>query len=150
MEHGRSMIEILGVLAVVGVLSIAGIVGFQKAMVHYKTNQLKDQLSTISSNLIVSFESLGNYTELGENKDDATSLAVKLGVFPENMLQDDGSVRHAFGGNVYIRAVEYGDSEGAAFTIELDGLPKEIAVKLGTDTSNEGNQEFMYIDLNAE
>ena len=31
-EHGRSMIEMLGVLAIVGVLSIGGVAGFNKAM----------------------------------------------------------------------------------------------------------------------
>ena len=38
-ENGRSMIEMLGVLAIIGVLSVGGIAGFSKAMESYKTNQ---------------------------------------------------------------------------------------------------------------
>ena len=37
-EKGRSMIEMLGVLAIVGVLSVGGIAGYSKAMGKYKTN----------------------------------------------------------------------------------------------------------------
>lgn len=39
-EKGRSMIEMLGVLAIVGILSIGGIAGFSKAMMNYKLNAL--------------------------------------------------------------------------------------------------------------
>jgi len=38
-ERGRSMVEMLGVLAVIGVLSIAGISGYKHAMDMYKTNK---------------------------------------------------------------------------------------------------------------
>ena len=37
-QSGRSMIEMLGVLAIVGVLSVAGIAGYSKAMAKYKTS----------------------------------------------------------------------------------------------------------------
>ena len=38
--YGRSMVEMLGVLAIIGVLSIAGMWGYQKAMTLYRTNNL--------------------------------------------------------------------------------------------------------------
>ena len=39
-EFGRSMIEMLGVLAIIGVLSILGIAGYKKAMNKYRANEL--------------------------------------------------------------------------------------------------------------
>lgn len=36
---GRSMIEMLGVLAIIGVLSVGGIAGYSKAMLNYKLNK---------------------------------------------------------------------------------------------------------------
>ncbi len=39
-EFGRSMIEMLGVLAIVGVLSAGGIAGYSKAMMTYRMNLL--------------------------------------------------------------------------------------------------------------
>lgn len=42
-EYGRSMIEMLGVLAIVGILSVGAIAGFQKAMMKHKINKLTEQ-----------------------------------------------------------------------------------------------------------
>ena len=42
MERGRSMVEMLGVLAVVGLLSIVGIYGYKKAMIKIRANELMD------------------------------------------------------------------------------------------------------------
>ncbi len=41
-EAGRSMVEMLGVLAIIGVLSIGGIAGFKAAMYRYRANQTLD------------------------------------------------------------------------------------------------------------
>jgi len=37
-QNGRSMIEMLGVLAIIGVLSVGGIAGYSKAMTKYRIN----------------------------------------------------------------------------------------------------------------
>ena len=42
-ELGRSMIEMLGVLAIIGVLSVGGIAGYSKAMEQYKINKTIEQ-----------------------------------------------------------------------------------------------------------
>ena len=39
-EYGRSMVEMLGVLAVIGVLSVAGITGYRYAMEKYRSNDI--------------------------------------------------------------------------------------------------------------
>ena len=38
-QSGRSMVEMLGVLAIIGVLSVGAIAGYSKAMMKYKLNQ---------------------------------------------------------------------------------------------------------------
>lgn len=40
---GRSMIEMLGVLAIIGVLSVGGIAGYSQAMTKYKVNRTIDE-----------------------------------------------------------------------------------------------------------
>lgn len=40
LENGRSMLEMLGVLAIIGVLSMAGIYGYTVAMRKYKANEI--------------------------------------------------------------------------------------------------------------
>ena len=42
-EHGRSMVEMLGVLAVIGVLTVMGIRGFQSAMTRHRANELVNE-----------------------------------------------------------------------------------------------------------
>ena len=41
-ESGRSMVEMLGVLAIVGVISIGGVAGYNYGMNRYRTNELLD------------------------------------------------------------------------------------------------------------
>ena len=44
-ESGRSMVEMLGVLAIIGVLSVAGIAGYTTAMNKHRANELLQQAS---------------------------------------------------------------------------------------------------------
>ena len=44
-ETGRSMVEMLGVLAIIGVLSVAGIAGYTMAMKKYKANEILNAAS---------------------------------------------------------------------------------------------------------
>ena len=47
LQSGRSMIEMLGVLAIIGVLSIASISGYTKAMDQYRWNKALDQWNSL-------------------------------------------------------------------------------------------------------
>lgn len=44
-ESGRSMVEMLGVLAIIGVLSVGGIAGYKTAMERHQANQLLNALN---------------------------------------------------------------------------------------------------------
>jgi len=46
-ELGRSMVEMLGVLAIIGVLSVGGIAGYSKAMLKHKINTTLDIVSGV-------------------------------------------------------------------------------------------------------
>ena len=45
-ENGRSMVEMLGVLAIIGVLSVAGIAGYTVAMRKHRANEIAQAIST--------------------------------------------------------------------------------------------------------
>lgn len=51
-QFGRSMIEILGVLAIVGILSVGSIAGYQKAMMKYKLNKHAQSFNMLVSNAL--------------------------------------------------------------------------------------------------
>ena len=41
-QSGRSVVEMLGVLAIIGVLSIGAVAGYSKAILKYKMNKTMD------------------------------------------------------------------------------------------------------------
>ena len=51
-ELGRSMIEMLGVLAIIGVLSVGGIAGYSKAMEKFKVNKILYEYNTLIMGLL--------------------------------------------------------------------------------------------------
>lgn len=79
-ENGRSMVEMLGVLAIIGVLSVGGIAGYSKAMNKYKINKTTDQVSMLVANLRTLFSSQGNYAGL------TNAQAKKFGVVPNDYV----------------------------------------------------------------
>ena len=47
-QKGRSMVEMLGVLAIIGVLSIGGIAGYTTSMNRYRANQIMDAAAKVA------------------------------------------------------------------------------------------------------
>ena len=51
-ENGRSMVEMLGVLAIIGVLSVGAIAGYSKAMMKYKLNKHAEAVNMLINNVL--------------------------------------------------------------------------------------------------
>ena len=66
--QGRSMVEMLGVLAIIGVLSVGAIAGYSKAMMKYKLN--KQAVTSILFIVIsyIIFQSLSNSVYIFDRK----------------------------------------------------------------------------------
>ncbi len=60
LQSGRSMIEMLGVLAIVGILSAGGIAGYSMAMQHHKTNTYIEKIQLIAQQIRTLYK--GEYT----------------------------------------------------------------------------------------
>ncbi len=127
-ENGRSMVEMLGVLAIIGVLSVGGIAGYSKAMNKFKVNKTTDQVSMLVANIRTIYSTQGNYKGLNE------AAAISFGVVPNDMI-DGTSLKNAFGGAVYIKAAAARSTATAApeaFIIEYQGLSQEACVTIAT------------------
>ena len=85
-ENGRSMVEMLGVLAIIGVLSVGAIAGYSKAMMKYKLNKQTEQVNTLISDIIIYKDAFryqnGDITQL-------VPYYKKLNIIPEDMIKDD-------------------------------------------------------------
>ena len=58
-ETGRSMVEMLGVLAIIGVLSAGGVYGYGVAMKKHKANELLHQASMLATTISAQIQSKG-------------------------------------------------------------------------------------------
>ncbi len=135
-EQGRSMIEMLGVLAIVGVLSVGGIAGYSKAMNKFKTNKVGDQIQMISTNIRTLFSSQRTYAGLNNG------MALQAGLIPGEMYQavssggaydSDYTITNAFGGGVAINVVDQSTAnDDMAFTIAVDQIPQSACVSIAT------------------
>jgi len=66
-QFGRSMIEMLGVLAIIGVLSIGGLLGYRRAVNNHQANQILDDANRLAFVVMESgqaFEPYNNITGL--------------------------------------------------------------------------------------
>ena len=89
-QIGRSMVEMLGVLAIIGVLSVGGIAGYSQAMKKHNLNKLREQVILTFNNLIVIHNNNPNF--------ELTNAVINaLDVLPKEMGKA-ANCRHALGG----------------------------------------------------
>ncbi len=138
-QNGRSMVEMLGVLAIIGVLSAGGLAGYSKAMFKHKLNSTMDQVTMLVTNIRTMYGSQSNYAGLSELK------AYKLGIIPEVMVASKEGTAGAetavtltnpFKGSVTLGLINATDSTAESgntgFTVKYDGLPPEACIALST------------------
>ncbi len=131
-ESGRSMIEMLGVLAIIGVLSVGGIAGYSKAMNKFKTNKVADNVSMLVANIKTLYAQQKTYHGL------TNQTAVDMGVVPDE-LGTTSDLTNAFNGKVYISTADSTtDNDEKAFNIVFDGLSREACITLATNDWGSG------------
>ena len=86
-ECGRSMVEMLGVLAIIGVLSVGAIAGYSKTMFKYKLNKQAEQLTTLFN---AAAQYAGQFTfNNASSNNNITDIFIKLGIVPVEMIDGD-------------------------------------------------------------
>ena len=127
-QYGRSMIEMLGVLAIVGVLSVGGIAGYSKAMEKFKINKTIDEISHIVTNIRTLYAQQTTYLGLDEE------TAYQMGGIPDSLkVTSNGStITHAFDGRLQINGTWLMDGTGKYFAISLSGLSEKACLEIAT------------------
>ena len=140
-QSGRSMVEMLGVLAIIGVLSVGGIAGYSKAMSKYKFNKLTDDITMLIANIRTTFSAQGNYKGLTSEK------AIQLGIVPDSMIiERSNGMKELVSPYADVEGlIQYSDlrtdGDAGAFIILINSVPREDCVALATADwgSNEGS-----------
>ena len=115
---GRSMIEMLGVLAIVGVLSVGGIAGYSKAMEKWKIDKATEEYSHIIFGMLQHIDDVrklspqSGYTGLAD-------LAIALNLIPNSWNKiGDKHFMDAYGNMVQVQA----RAENLVFDIFIGGI----------------------------
>ena len=130
MQSGRSMIEMLGVLAIIGVLSVGGIAGYSKAMMKYKVNKTVDQITQIATNIRTLFGGQRNYDALNYN------VMEKAHLVPDEMASGTGNsykVYSPWQEEMVIEKSKKSNSDAGsnqAFYIKIPSVPTEACIEL--------------------
>ena len=119
---GRSMIEMLGVLAIIGVLSVGGIAGYSKAMETYKINKLKQAITEIVTNTRTLYASQNPQNKYQSLNKDTAKMAGILTDEMQSILRESGDL-YIFG-NYY--------NSYKTFVIKLDWISEKECVALAT------------------
>ena len=163
-QSGRSMVEMLGVLAIIGVLSVGGISGYSKAMAKFKLTKAQDQITMLLMNIRTAFATSPSYDGL------TTSTAIAYNIAPSDMVTasadigaggaagTSGTLSNAFGGATVVSAcsddsvktacsaVDPSANTNLYFAIQLTRLAKETCVSLGS--SDWGSDGLVGVKIN--
>ncbi len=145
-QKGRSMIEMLGDLAIIGVLSVGGIAGYSKAMMKYRINKTIEQITLITGNMRTFFANQSDYSDAmclctnstcgyDDNATDGCPVIKKAQILPDEMITVENgkimSITNPFGGGVQIYSGLNGDSN-KSFALDYSSIPQEACIELAT------------------
>ena len=105
-ESGRSMVEMLGTLAIIGVLSVGGIAGYSYGMDKYKANQTMNDIMLMGVDII---------TQLSQNRGTPT-------------LSSDWGTKTTAG---YDFTVVQNPEDETQYGIQITGVPASICKQVG-------------------
>lgn len=125
-ESGRSMVEMLGVLAIIGILSVGGISGIAYAMREYRVNK--------TYNLIeMAGEQIGNLFSWQRFYPDNVALICDNDIFASGTCTKSGNnavVSESPLGTITVSASECEDKKCSVINLVLSGVESEACAKL--------------------
>lgn len=125
-DAGRSMVEMLGVLAIIAVLSAGGLIGYSKGMRRHRLNETISEIAVMVTNTRNFYANSDNY----ESFDVPT--AVRYNIATERMIGTASTLVNQYKGRITITldAANEGGPDNTAFVITYRDLPVEACVGL--------------------
>ena len=148
-ENGRSMIEMLGVLAIMGILTTSGVALYSKALYQRKVSSVVDQASELMTNIKNVYVSRRNFDGL----DSASEKVIKYKIIPNSIKVEtkttepaegseeepvtENSLTHAMGGRVKFAAI---GEDKKTFEMTFADLDITTCIKLAVSDWGEANK----------
>ena len=121
---GRSMIEMLGVLAIIGVLSVAGIAGYSKAMTKWKINKAVQEYIYLIQGILEHINDFKLSSGVGD-RINFTNYIAAIGLSPSNWELKNNNLYDSVGNYLYV----FSEGQGVLMSIHI-----------GDNEKNENNQ----------
>lgn len=130
MQDGRSMIEMLGVLAIIGILTVGGFNLVMKAQTHQKINEVTDNLTTLARKVRVVARDCwdaenSKQCEVGSIIDDYIE---KAKAYPDSLEAGSGGFTDRNDVTYNIKYV--GEGGAILFVIGVSGLTTEMCMNM--------------------
>ncbi len=145
--NGRSMIEMLAVLAIVAVLSIGGLYGYSKAVRRHRLNETISQIALMVVNIHSFFGNQDSYETLNER------TAVEYNIATQRMRGSGNTLYSPYQGriNFSLDKASADSVPNTAFVITYRDLPLEACVALAkTDWGHGEKYGFLGLAVGAD
>ncbi len=134
-QSGRSMVEMLGVLAIIGVLSIGGIVGYKLAMNYYQASQIAHEMNMMRTDAQIKIAQGTEKLTLGSPYDEHKINFNDYGTVFDCALADEEKV-----------TLDVSCSVANAYYIELQEIPEGVCQPLARLINGMDNLIDFYIN----
>ena len=135
-QSGRSMVEILGVLAVIGVLSVGGIAAYSKAMEKINTDQLIVDISTTARKIKNLYADQKSYEDL-----DQQVYTLNLVAGAHKIEGMNKKLLHIFNGEVFVKSIAL----NKGFVMVYNGLTEKACATLASTDWGNGSTGLKYL-----
>ncbi len=145
---GRSMVEMLGVLAIIGVLSVGAISGYSKAMMKYRLNKQAEQINQIVNAVSQYHDQIKSDTPIS-----LVPIFKKINLIPVEMIKDDSyNIYDIFGNKIRITSYNYHGLYVAnlSYNIDLTNLNNMEVCRNIINTIKENSQSIYYLESIAD
>lgn len=140
-QSGRSMIEMLGVLAIIGVLSVGGIAGYSMAMSRFNTTKATEQVQQLFSNVRTLYATQATYADI------SWDVLIQSAAVPPDMIDGDTDAGvNPWGGDADVAV----GSNATEFQITFSEVPQDACIKMVTvDWGSSGGTGLVDILVNG-
>ncbi len=137
-QSGRSMVEMLGVLAIIGVLSVGGIAGYSAAMEKYRINKTLEYMQLVIQNVRTLFENEDSFSGMEYANTDG-----------EGADEVSGKILKSVAADAPYRIFLSGDED--VFRVGVSGINKSVCIMIGSQnwSSYGDNYDETSVNVNA-
>ena len=147
-QSGRSMIEMLGVLAIIGVLSVGGIAGYSQAMSKFKVTKTSDQIQTMVTNIRTLFAAQRNYASVKTGTASTSELLYSVGILTDEMCPGGGNACstpvNPYAGDIELSGTSVNNKH---FYVKYSGLTADACVRLATQDWGDSSSGLISVKV---